>query len=168
MNRQDAKIARGVKIRRATVEDAELLCRLNASVQHLHVEARPDMFKPHAVTSEMIADYRSRLSDEAVYVFIGEVNNKPFGYILAQLVERPENPYTFRKPFVLVDQMSVNPVHQSKGYGDLMMQRVFDLARSHGIATVLLTVWAFNKRAIAFYERQGFAARDIRMEASVE
>jgi GNAT superfamily N-acetyltransferase len=141
---------------------------LNVPVQQIHVDARSDIFKRHAVSVEMIVDYEARLSDENTYIFIGEVEGEPIGYILAQLVERPENPYTFPIRFILIDQMSVNPKHQSKGYGEQLMQQVFELARAQGINTVLLTVWAFNSRAMAFYERQGFTVRDMRMEAHLE
>ncbi|MCI0663330.1 MAG: GNAT family N-acetyltransferase [Acidobacteria bacterium] len=154
-----------MRIRRATIEDAELLSRLNAPVQQLHWEARPEFFKPHAVTEEMIADFRYRLSNENIYTLIGEVDEYPIGYILAQIIERPENPYTYPMRFVLIDQMSVNPDYRSKGYGDLLIRRVFDLARSLDIDKVFLSVGSFNQRAIAFYERHGFVARDIRMEA---
>ena len=155
-------------IRRAMAEDAELLCRLNAPVQEIHVDARPDFFKPHAFATAMIENYQARLTDENTYVFIGEVDREPIGYVVAQLVERPENSYTFPVRFALIDQMSVNPEHRSSGYGEQLMQQVFKLAKAQGINTVLLTVWAFNSRAIAFYERQGFMVRDMRMEAHLE
>jgi ribosomal protein S18 acetylase RimI-like enzyme len=155
-------------IRRGTIEDAELLCWLNAPVQQLHCERRPDFFKPHRVSAEMIADYQTRLSNENIYIYIGEVADEPIGYILAQMTERPDNPYTYPMRLMHIDQMSVNPEHRSKGYGEMLMRRVFELAKSLGVKTVVLTVWAFNSRAVAFYERLGLVARDIRMEVSVE
>jgi ribosomal protein S18 acetylase RimI-like enzyme len=157
-----------MKIRRATIEDAELLSRLNAPVQQFHCEARPEFFKPHVITEEMIADFRYRLSNENIYILISEVDEYPIGYILAQIFERPENPYTYALRTMLIDQMSVNPEYRSNGYGDLLMRRAFDLARSLDIDKVVLTVGSFNQRAIAFYERHGFVARDIRMEAHLE
>ena len=157
-----------MQIRRATVEDAELLCHLVGAVQQIHYEARRDFFKPYTITPELIADFQNRLSDEQVYVFIGEVDGEPVGYILAQLFERADNPYTYASRQLLVDQMSVNPEQRSKGYGEALMERVFDLAKSLGCKSVILTVWAFNERAVEFYRRQGFVARDMRMEVSLD
>lgn len=151
-------------IRRATLEDAELLGRLNAAVQQVHHEARPDFYKPPAVTPELIADFRKRLSDGQTYIFIGEVGGQPIGCIVTQIIERPDNPYSYAHRALLIDQISVNPEQRSRGYGEALMQQAFDLAKSLRIATVLLGVWAFNQRAIAFYERLGFVARDLRME----
>jgi shikimate dehydrogenase len=90
------------------------------------------------------------------------------GYVFTQVIERPENPYTYAMRYLLVDQISVNADQRSKGYGEALMQVVFEQAKSLGITRVVLGVWAFNQRAIAFYERLGFTPRDIRMEARVE
>lgn len=157
-----------VMIRRGVVEDAELLCRLNKSVQEIHYTARPDMFKPHAVTPEMIDLYRARLTNDDIHIFVAELLGEPVGYVVAQVVERPENPYSPAYRFVLIDEMSVNPDFRSRGYGEQLMQTVFALAQSQGIRCAVLNVWAFNERAVAFYKRQGFSERDIRMEAHLE
>ena len=95
-------------------------------------EARPDFFKPYTITPELFADFENRLSNEQVHILIGEVDGNPVGYILAQLFERADNPYTYASRQLLVDQMSVNPDQRSKGYGEALMDRVFDLAKSLG------------------------------------
>jgi GNAT superfamily N-acetyltransferase len=156
-----------MEIRRATSDDAELLARLAAGVHEMHYEAQPTWFKPYALSPELIADFRERLADKNVTIFIGEVNGEAVGYILAEVVVRPENPYNYEIPYLLVDQMSVNPEHRSKGYGERLMQRVFEHGRSLSIRRVMLTVWAFNQGAISFYERQQFAPRAFIMEANL-
>src|SRR5262249_32594419 len=98
----------------------------------------------------------------------GEVDGEAIGYALAQVIERAENPYSYATRYLLVDQLSVNAEHRSQGYGELLMKAVFDLSKSLGITTVLLGVWAFNERAAAFYERQGFKPRDARMELKLD
>lgn len=154
-------------IRRGTVEDARLLCDLSEAVQEGHLAARPDYFKPHLVTDEMVNEFRQALEAENTTVYIGEVNGEPIGYIVAQVVDRPGNSYMYGVRYLLIDQISVNAEHRSGGYGEQLMQQAFELAKSLGIKKVLLNVWAFNERAIAFYERLGFTFRDIRMEATI-
>ena len=154
--------------RRATVEDAVLLGRLVKPVHDLHVEARPDFFRPYALTVELIDDFRARLQDETIYCLVAEVDGEAVGYILAQVIERAENPYAYAMRYLLVDQLSINPEQRSKGYGERLMKAVFELAQSLEIKMVSLGVWSFNQRAIAFYERLGFAPRDQRMEARLE
>lgn len=157
-----------ITIRRATIHDAELLAQLCVPVQQIHHDGRPDTFKAPAVTAGLIADYEDRLTSKDVVCLIGEVEGEAIGSIVAQVVERSDNPYSYPSKYILVDQMSVNPEHRSKGYGESLMDAVFDLARSMQIKKVILNVWAFNQRAIEFYARQGFAPRDIKMEAEVE
>jgi ribosomal protein S18 acetylase RimI-like enzyme len=157
-----------LQIRRGKPGDEKLLCNLAEAVQEIHLVARPDFFKPHTVTPEMMDEYKAQLTDVNTHVYIGEVNGEAIGYILAQFINRPENLYTYGKQFLHIDQMSVNPEHRSVGSGEQLMQQVFDLARSLGVQTVTLNVWAFNQRAIAFYERQGFTVRNMRMEAHLE
>ena len=157
-----------LQIRRATNDDAELLARLNAPVQQLHHEARPDFYKPPAITPEIIAVFREHLLDEQTYIFIGEVDDQPIGYVMVLVSERQDDPYCYGMKTVIIDQLSVNPEYRSKGYGEALMHHVFDLAKSLGVKMLMLSVWSFNERAIAFYERQGFTSRSLRMETYLE
>ncbi len=168
MNRQDTKIAKNFNLRRATIDDAELLARLNEPVQQIHYEARPDIFKPPASTPALIADFRDHLAQDDVCVFIGEADGEPIGYILALIRERLENPYCYGRRELLIDQISINPEQRSRGYGEQLMRHVYALAKSLDIQTVMIGVWAFNERAIHLYEKQGFTARDIHMELHLE
>jgi ribosomal protein S18 acetylase RimI-like enzyme len=157
-----------LEIRQATLQDAKLLCDLSGDVQEGHVAARPDYFKPHIVTTEMIAEYEAHLADPNTYIFLGEVHGEAIGYILVQIVQRPENSYMYGIQYLYIDEMGVSKAYRSAGYGELLIRQAFDLAKSLGITRVILNVWAFNERAIAFYSRQGFVFRDIRMEAIVD
>ncbi|MCC6612005.1 MAG: GNAT family N-acetyltransferase [Anaerolineae bacterium] len=157
-----------MNIRRATVEDAALVASLNLAVHEVHVAARPDRFKPLVVTDEFVALVRERLEDENTYVFIGEVDGAPAAYALVMHYERPEDAFSYGINLVYVDAMSVNPEFRSRGYGEQIMNHVFDFARSVGCHRVTLNVWAFNERAIAFYERCGFKHFEHRMEAFID
>lgn len=155
-------------IRRATLDDIPALCDLSGAIQEGHREAHPDYFKPHEVTPMMIAEYEAQLADVNTYVYIGEVNGKVVGHIIAQIIDRPENSYQYAVRYLYVAETGVFKQHRSAGYGEQLMQQVFDQAKSLGIGRVLLNVWAFNERAIAFYTRQGFKTRDMRMEVVLE
>ncbi|MCL4248931.1 MAG: GNAT family N-acetyltransferase [Anaerolineae bacterium] len=155
-------------IRRATVEDAALVATLNLAVHQVHVQARPDRFKPLAATDEFVALVRERLADEHTYVFIGEVDGAAVAYALVMHYQRPEDSFAYAVNFLNIDQMSVNPEYRSQGYGEQMMNHILDFARSLGIRRVTLNVWTFNERAIAFYERCGFKTYEHRMETLID
>jgi GNAT superfamily N-acetyltransferase len=155
-------------VRRATGEDAELLARLNGPVQQLHADARPDIYKPALHTDELIEFYRQILDEPDSHVWIVEVDGEPAGCAVAQVVRRPENPFTYLLEMLRIDQISVNPEHQGKGCGKALLKAVFELARAEGIQRVVLDVWDFNRHAIEFYERQGFHTLSFRMELNME
>src|SRR5690554_6278887 len=111
-----------MNIRRATPDDAERLARLCGAVHAVHAEARPDVFKPFAVSDALIADFRDRLSHEDCHAFIGYVDGEPVGYVLAQVVERGDNPYAYASRVLYVDNMSVNAGYRGKGCGEQLMQ----------------------------------------------
>jgi ribosomal protein S18 acetylase RimI-like enzyme len=157
-----------LKIRRATRDDIPVLCDLSGAIQEGHREAHPDYFKPHESTPQMIEEYQAHLADANTYVYIGEVDGKVVGHIIGQVIDKPENSYMYAVRYLYVAEMGVSTEHRSAGYGEQLMQQVFELAKSLNIRRVILNVWAFNERAIAFYKRQGFKVRDMRMEAIVD
>lgn len=157
-----------MNIRRATVEDATLVATLNLAVHEVHVAARPDRFKPLAVTDEFVALTRERLEDENTHIFIGEVDGVAAAYALVMHYLRPEDAFSYAVNLVYIDAMSVNPEHRSKGYGEQLMNHIVEFARSVGAQRVILSVWDFNQRAIAFYERCGFKDYEHRMEVLLD
>ncbi len=151
-------------IRRATGADVELLARLNQDIQLIHAEAYPDIFKRPDHLAAVAADFESRiLGNVNGYVLIAEVEGEAVGYIYAQTVERPENPYTFAQRLMNVDQISVRPKFQNMGYGHMLIQAVVDLAKTHGIKRIVLDTYAFNRQAQSFYDVLGFKAAKYQM-----
>lgn len=144
------------KIRRATSEDAQAIATLNVPVQRLHHKARPDIFKPANDSVAMVDFYTGLLENPDNFVYIGEADDKPVGYVSAQVHRRPEHPFSYAQDFVYVDQISVNPDQRGKGYGRQLTDAVIDLAKREGVARVTLSVWLFNEDAVHFYERLGF------------
>ena len=156
-----------VKIRQATPGDEALLARLNVAVHQIHVEGRPDIFKPPDV-AELTEFMRGRLEDPTCVAYIAEVDGVPVGYTINEVVRRMESPFSNANSYVVVDNISVEPAYRSQGVGEALMERVYQLAREQGIKRVTLSVWAFNARAVAFYERLGFAPFQINMDKMLD
>ena len=151
-------------LRRATVADAELLAELNKDVQQIHADAYPYLFKQPDNFTEVMADFQSRiLADADGFVLILEAERQAVGYIYAKVVNRPENAYTYAQKLMVVDQISVKPAYQNKGYGQKLMQAVRAEAVAQGIHRVLLDTYEFNANAQQFYVKMGFERTKIRM-----
>ncbi len=153
-----------VTIRTATPADARVLARLNGPVQALHAQAQPDVFKPAAMTPELVAHYEAELARPDVVIYIAEADGEPAGCAVAVIVERPETPFTYARRFVLIDQISVNPAARRRGIGTALLAEVVALARKQAINVVRLDVYDWNQEALAFYARLGFRTYNLRLE----
>lgn len=157
-----------MNIRQATSDDAKTLAELNGHVQQVHVDALPHIFKPAVVSAELIAIYEEWLGQDESRFWIAEDAGQSIGYIYALIRRRPDNPFSYARNSILVDQMSVNPEYYGTGVADQLMQAVKDWASIEGIHRIVLDVWSFNERAKRFYDKQGFMTFDYRMELMLE
>ncbi|MEZ4963265.1 MAG: GNAT family N-acetyltransferase [Saprospiraceae bacterium] len=55
-----------------------------------------------------------------------------------------------------LERIYVVPAHKGKGTGSLLIEKVMEVAREHGLQNVWLGVWEKNEKAIRFYEKMGF------------
>jgi ribosomal protein S18 acetylase RimI-like enzyme len=152
-----------MQIRHADVEDSQLLAELNATVQRLHAENRPDIFKPPVLSDELVAWFETLLRESDSHIFIGELESEAVGYIVTKIIRRPDNPFTYAANVLYIDQISINTEHQGKGYGKRLLLAAYNLARSENINRIELGVLDFNIHAIEFYKRQGFRIYSERM-----
>ncbi|HEX2621534.1 MAG TPA: GNAT family N-acetyltransferase [Phototrophicaceae bacterium] len=152
-------------IRKATLDDAKLLAALNVPIQRLHSDAKPEVFKQTTVDDPgIIGFFSAALNNPDDTIYILEAAGVPAGCVYARIIRRPESPFGYASSLILIDQISVNPEFQGRGYGKALMNAVFDLAKAHQIQRVVLDVWAFNTSAIQFYERMGFKFFNYRMD----
>lgn len=158
-----------VTIRRATHADLGLLAELNRDVQQLHAEAMPDVYTPVGDSAPIIDDFENRvLANPDGWVYIAEIEGVAVGYAYALRVQRPANPYAHARDYLMVDQVSVKPAYQGMGCGRALIEAIFDLARSEGLARLQLTVLAFNAGAVGFYTNLGFEMFSHQMAIDLE
>lgn len=151
-------------IRRASMQDVEAIAHVLASIQEIHLAARPDVFKPVSLNHLLLDTVTEQVSNPSAVTFIGEVNNVVIGYAYVVIAERPETALVWSEQYAIVDQIGIAPDYRGLGYGELLMRRVIDFAQEHNLARVALGVWTFNEGAIDFYERFGFRIFMHRME----
>jgi ribosomal protein S18 acetylase RimI-like enzyme len=153
----------GILIRKAVEQDAAALGALNADVQAIHAAAMPWLFKPPGPDTLPPAAVKDLLAQPDNLVFIAEVDGTAAGYAYAQIVERPETPFTHAHDMIYLHHISVRPVYRRHGVGSALIAAVRTAATEIGIALIALDVWTFNEDARAFFRRRGFAAYNERL-----
>ena len=150
-------------VRRATAQDAAEIVRLHGALQAHHAAAHPDFFKPPSASTFPVSTVRDLLAQPATVIFLAEVDGAAVGYLYADSIPAQETSMTYRLKRLWIHQIGVNPEHQRQGAGAALIDAAKAHARSLGIETVALNVWAFNHSAMRFFAGQGFEAYNHRM-----
>ena len=145
-----------MEIRQAVSTDSPSLSSLCMDVQSLHAENHPDVFKMPPSDDFAVSFFDEVRADPSTYLYIAEENGELVGYVLCKLIERPENPFTFARRHLLVDQISVRPNSRGRGVGVALIEQAGMLARELGVSKIQLDSWSFNTGAHRFFEKLGF------------
>jgi GNAT superfamily N-acetyltransferase len=150
-------------IRLATAEDADLIARLNAIVQEIHVTERPDQFSPTAV-EDVSAWLRPLLLNARVHVWIAESSGVAAGYVSAAFHDRPATPFTPARRWCEMDQIAVDPAWRRRGVARALIGALVANARTEGIRQIEAVSWSFNDGAAETLRRVGFTPKLQRFE----
>lgn len=141
-------------IREAGPGDAPALALLNVTVQSLHREARPDLFKEPAL-SQAVQWFGEMVAKPGVWCWIAEEGARPIGYALAIIREKSETPFTVPQRSLEIDQIAVVEDYRRKGAARQLFESVQALAHREALPEITLKTWAFNRDARHAFERLG-------------
>ena len=144
-----------IEIKRATRNDAYHLAVLCAEVQSLHVEMQPTLFRQP--TCEQLARFfREHLADPDFVVFLALAEGHPVGYVMLHVIRTPAHVLVNPRECVEIDHLHVQLSHRRQGIGRALASRALEVARTSGVETIQLSVWAQNQHAVAAFESLGF------------
>ncbi len=142
-------------VRFAKEKDLLRVNELRRQVNEVHVEGRPDIFKPGFC--QELKDYARRvLEDEDKDIIVVERDGNICGMACVEYIRKPESPYTFARNFYHVSEIAVDEAFQRQGVATELVTFMKEDAKAKGLARIELDVWEFNKSAIEFYEAAGF------------
>ena len=152
-----------VTVRRASVGDAAEISVLNAYVQELHANAMPWLFKSPSDETFPPGAAAAILAREDALVYLASMEEKPVGYIYAQVLRHPETSYRHALEQVYVHHISVRPHYRGRGVGSALLDAVNRAAEALDIKQVALDVWWFNESAREYFRKRGFDSYNLRM-----
>ena len=152
-------------VRYAKREDLSRVNELRRQVNDLHVEGRPDIFKPGF--SQELQDFLYKIFEsDNMDVIVAERGGVICGFACVQYVDKPESPYSYARRFYDVDEFCVDARFRRQGVATELIDFIKQQAKAKGFDRVELNMWEFNEDARAFYEAVGFTTyrRYMQME----
>ena len=154
-NPEPARKAVPVTVRFAREEDLEQVNELRRQVNELHVEGRPETFKPGFC--DELRDYVHAIREDPMKkIVVAEQDGTIRGFAVLNHINRPENPYMFERDYLDIDEFGVDEGSRRQGIAGEMIRFIREWAKEQGFNRLELNMWAFNRGALAFYEAVGF------------
>ena len=143
-------------IREAVPTDYPALVPIADEVHTLHAAAHPSIFQsverasslPQAYVDELLAGDTSTIQ-------VAEIAGRIVGFAIVSVFDAPPFEVLIPRRIVFIDNMVVTEAQRGQGIGQALLEVAIEWGRARGATTLELTVWEFNQRARALYERLG-------------
>jgi ribosomal protein S18 acetylase RimI-like enzyme len=100
-------------------------------------------------------------------MFVAECDGKVVGVLYATIESADDDEVTHGYHRVSVDEVSVDPEYRSMKIGSKLMQEVENWAKENEISDLTTLVYAFNDRAVKFYEDNGYKPYSIKLNKKI-
>ena len=128
---------------------------LRKQVNDIHVEGKPDVFKPGF--GEELRDFVNVIwNDPEQEIVVAEDDGVICGFAVLHHINKPENSFMKERDFIDIDEFCVDKDHRRKGAASAMVSFIKEFAKEKGFKRIELNMWEFNQNALAFYEAAGF------------
>lgn len=154
-------------IRKMTAEDYPGILPLQREIQALHHAARPDLFRPGAVSYPREL-FLKVVSDPDWRCAVCEAEGRIVGFLFAWIRRIRDHRNCFDRDVLLIDDICVAADFRRQGAGRALFDYADAAAREAGCGGCELTVWTFNEGAMEFYRAMGFRPEVVRMEKKTE
>jgi diamine N-acetyltransferase len=157
-----------IVVRLATLDDADVIALQTSSVQQLHNEALPFIFKPPSADLFPSQKLAALIEDSNSIVAVAEIGGKVVGHVYGAVVACAENEFNRADSYLYIYQIGVDDDARCQGAGAALITFMRDLARALGLTALQLDHWAFNARARDFFEACGFSPMKVTMRQALQ
>lgn len=128
---------------------------LRKQVNDVHVNGRPDIFRP-GFCQEMRAFLYAMFFSETHKIIVAEREGIICGMVCVEYTTKPESPYNLERHFCHIVEIAVDKDFHRHGVGTELLEFVKQDAKERGLSKIDLDVWEFNESAKEFYDAMGF------------
>ena len=147
-----------IQIRLANKNDYESVIRIMSQVQDMHVEWRPDIYKPNE--NLIPEDVFEKVIENGTF-YVAEEEG---GGVLEIVFRHVESPSHVTRDFIFVDTMAIDEKYRGMGIGHQMFDFLKQLKKEKNLDGIELQVNARNSAAYEMYKKYGFTEKSINME----
>ena len=144
-----------ITVRRADREELERVNELRKMVNEIHVNGRPDVFRPgfcDELRQHVYEKYDADNSDVLVVI----LDDAICGFAIVEYIERLQSPYNNARKFYHIEEFGVDESARRKGIASALIDFMKEDALRRGYKKIELDMWEFNDGALSFYENVGF------------
>ena len=149
-----------VRIRTAKKVDYESVIKIMSQVQDMHVEWRPDIFKPN--DNLIPEDVFEKIIENGIF-FVAETNDMVVG-VLEIVFRHIESPSHVTRDVIFIDTMAIDENYRGMGIGHQMFDFLKKMKQEKNLDAIELQVNARNRAAYEMYHKCGFTEKSINME----
>jgi GNAT superfamily N-acetyltransferase len=157
-----------IAVRLATLDDAEAIERQTATIQQLHNEALPFIFKPPSADLFPPEKLAALIRDPNCIVAVAEIGGKVVGHVYGAVVNRAEDEFTPTEFYMHICQIGVDDDARRRGAGTALITFIRNRARALGLTALHVDHWAFNARARDFFMACGLSPMRVMMRQALE
>lgn len=147
-----------INIRKASIEDAEMLAELSYKTFydafHAHPKNAPEDLADYMEKAFNTETVRAELLEETSIFLVAEIEREIAGYAKV-MIGAIEDGISAEKPIEL-NRLYSHQKFLGKGVGARLMDECFNIAKEYDCDVMWLGVWEFNPRAQTFYKKYGF------------
>ena len=152
-----------MEIRRAEEKDLNGINSLLYQVLDVHHKGRPDIFYP-GVKKYDDPEILEIIQNDATPVFVAVEGEKVLGYSFCIFQEVKDSRILKPLKTLYLDDLCVDQNVRGQNIGRALFEYTREFAKKEGCYNLTLNVWAFNEKAIRFYEKAGLVPQKTIME----
>lgn len=152
-----------MEIRRAEEKDLAGINSLLYQVLSVHHEGRPDIFFG-GVKKYDDPEILEIIKNDRTPVFVAVEGEKVLGYSFCIFQEVKDSHILRPIKTLYLDDLCVDSTCRGQNIGRALFEYTRNFAKESGCYNLTLNVWAFNERAIRFYENAGLKPQKTIME----
>jgi ribosomal protein S18 acetylase RimI-like enzyme len=143
-------------IRPAQTRDIPALCVLMQSVQALHAEAYPEVFRGVLDPEATARFFEDTLMQAGNIVLVAAIADSTVGYIWCEERVRAGSFYAQDSHGGHIHHVAVSSEYRRCGVGMALVDRALSALKERGASRVTVEFWDFNEGSRAFFKSAGF------------